>query len=187
MASSFDVCRGISQVLAKKHDGGLEEGDKEIGLKREEDPPEYIADITDRKVMDGFGVKMLGNMLTIKYHGEMTLKEVQDKNFETEMNQMMTNISNFIKREYKKVTGNALSLQKRGDMAADVQTMNRKRTWVQAEQTYRVGGMDQTEEVGLGSEDKVDEAIKKFLAIGKESYPNAKKAKNVTRKKSDEG
>jgi hypothetical protein len=36
--------------------------------------------------------------------------------------------------------------------------------------------------VGEPGEEKLDDAIKKFLAIGKDKYPGAKKPENVTRK-----
>ena len=109
MADVLEIVQGISQVMANTHDGAVD-GDGEpikIGLKREED----VA-ITDKRVMDGFKVAMSGDTLFIKYHGEVTMKEAKASGFESEMEQMIADISSFLKKEYKKVTGSALTLKK---------------------------------------------------------------------------
>ena len=76
MADVLEIVRGISQVMANAYDGAVDENGEpiKIGLKREED----VA-ITDKRVMDGFKVAMSGDTLTIKYHGEVTMKEAKDK------------------------------------------------------------------------------------------------------------
>jgi len=53
MATVEEIARGISQVLADSYDGATDEDGNpiKIGLKREME-----ADITDKRVMDGFGM-----------------------------------------------------------------------------------------------------------------------------------
>ena len=65
MATALEIVRGISQVLANSYDGALDEnGDPiKIGLRREE------VKITDKRVMDGFGCTIAGN-LRISYQSE---------------------------------------------------------------------------------------------------------------------
>jgi len=175
MADVLEIVRGISQVMANAYDGALDEnGDPvKIGLKREED----VA-ITDRRVMDGFKVQMSGDKLMIKYHGEVTMKEARDKGFETELEQMMADISSFIKKEYKKITGSALTLSSDSEVDAIVQTVNSHRCWVQATKPYKIGGFGEAVvATGEPSVDNVDDAIKKWLELGRKGKaPNDKRA-----------
>ena len=102
MATTMEIIKGISQALAYSYDGGHKESytdDGEahsFGLKREEGDP-----ILDKRVMDGFKVKIHGNELHILYHSEVQLKEVHDSNFEAELESMINEIAKFIKKEYK--------------------------------------------------------------------------------------
>ena len=174
MAEVLDIVRGISQVMANTHDGAVDENGEpvKIGLKREED-----VDITDRRVMDGFKVAMSGDTLFIKYHGEVTMKEAKEKGFETELEQMMSDISSFLKKEYKKVTGSALTLSSESEVDAIVQTVNSHRCWVQATKPYKIGGFGEAV-VGVKqeSEEKLDDSIRKWLELGRKGKaPNDKR------------
>ncbi len=174
MADVLEIVRGISQVMANTYDGALDEnGDPiKVGLKREKE----VA-ITDKRVMDGFRVQMSGDKLMIKYHGEVTMKEAKDKGFESELEQMMADISSFLKKEYKKVTGSALTLSSDADVDAIVQTVGAHRCWVQATKPYKIGGFGEAVvAVGEPSVDNVDDAIKKWLELGRKGKaPNDKR------------
>ena len=82
MATTLEIIRGISQAAANAYDGAHMEGyssdgkARTIGLKREEGDP-----ITDKRVMDGFGVAFHGDKLKISYHSEVQLKEELSKVF----------------------------------------------------------------------------------------------------------
>lgn len=161
--NTMEIMAGISQAMSQSYDGAVDENDKpvKIGLKREKEIP-----ITDRRVMDGFGVTFQGGeILRIKYHGECTLEEVSDKSFEGDMKQMLADISSWLKKEYRKVTGSSLSLKKEGKPDIDVQTVGRHRSWVQAFQDYKLS-LDGAEGPGDNTEHKVDSAIRKMLAKG---------------------
>ncbi len=84
MATAEEIARGISQVLANSHDGATDDnGDPiKVGLKREMD-----VEITDRRVMDGFGIGLSADIMTVKYQGEVSLKELKDKDFEGDVEQ----------------------------------------------------------------------------------------------------
>lgn len=174
MADVLEIVRGISQVMANAYDGALDENGEplKIGLKREEE-----VDITDKRVMDGFKVQMSGDKLMIKYHAEVTMKEAKDKGFETELEQMMSDISSFLKKEYKKVTGSALTLSSDADVDAIVQTVGGHRCWVQAVKPYKIGGFGEAVvSTKQPSEDNVDDAIKKWLELGRKGKaPNDKR------------
>lgn len=176
MATVEEIARGISQVLANSYDGALdEEGNPiKIGLKREEE-----LNITDPRVMDGFGVTLSGDLMTVKYQGDVSMKELKDKNFESDVEQMLADILKYIKKQFRKVTGNTLSCTPHGEMCMDTQSTSRVRNWVQASACYKISGMDgitSSEDVPDG-EKLLDKKIKDFLALGKGPKP-----KNVTRK-----
>ena len=182
----LDVIRGISQAASKGYDGLDSDGERiKIGLKREKGDL-----IKDKRVIDGFGCYFHGNKLCIKYHGEVDIRDIHragPKKYENEIEQMFNDIVKFLKKEYKKVTSKSLTLTAEGEVQVDVQSTSRVRAWVQAFRYYKIGGLSDVErdpayEEGSSSEDRLDSSIKKFLAIGKDSYPGAKKPKNVTRK-----
>ena len=106
MATTLEIIQGISQALTYAYDGAHKEGytdDGEahsFGLKREEGDP-----LLDKRVMDGFKVKIQGNKLCINYHSEVKLKEVHDNQFESNLESTINDIAKFLKKEYKKVTG----------------------------------------------------------------------------------
>ncbi len=137
MASILEIVNGISQALHAKHHGG-----SEIGLKRETEDLVQGVSIYDPRVMDGFGVQFQGNMLIVKYHSEMPLIKVHDKNFETDIRRTIKDIVEFIKSEYKKVTKKSLSLTSHGDINILVQSANRRTAYVNAVQNYLIDGVD---------------------------------------------
>ena len=109
MATVLEIIQGIQQAAANAYDGALDENGEplKVGLRREEGHP-----ILDKRVMDGFGVNFNGNILRIKYQGEVTLREVYKGDFEGEIAQRLQDISSFLKKEYKKITGDGLTLTK---------------------------------------------------------------------------
>ena len=181
MATTMEIVRGISQVMSNSHDGALDDKGEpiKVGLKREEGDP-----IIDSRVMDGFKVSFYGSQLCIHYHSELKLKDVYAKDFESDLEQMIADIAKFIKKEYKKVTGSALSLKAVGEVDAIVQQTSRVRTWVQAKQYFDIGGLDDsTEGINESSEDSVDAKFKSFLDQG----GWGKKEKNDKRKAPTQG
>ncbi len=137
MASILDVVNGISQAIHAKHHGGAD-----IGLKRETEDLLQGCSIYDPRIMDGFGVQFQGDMLIVKYHSEMPLVKVHDKNFETDIRQTIKDITKFIEKEYKKVTKKSIDLTSVGDVSVMVQTANRRTAYVNATQAYKIGGID---------------------------------------------
>jgi len=182
MATALEIVRGISQVLANSYDGAFDEkGDPiKIGLKREEGNP-----IIDSRVIDGFGCTIAGNRLRISYTYECRIKDVHQNGFESEIASMVNKVKNFLTKEYKKVTGDALSLSKDGEIDIFVQPISMIRTQVRANQHYKIGKLGDVlgvEDVQRDKDPQVKDnaaQAKKFLATGKDTYPGTKKPKNV--------
>ena len=166
MATTMEIVRGISQVMANSYDGALDDKGEpiKVGLKREEGHP-----ILDSRVMDGFKVTFHGSQLRISYHAEIKLKDVHAKGFESDLEQMIADIAKFLKKEYKKVTGDALTLKANGEVDAIVQETSRVRSWVQASQMFDIGGLDDsTEGIKSPSEERLEDSFRNFLAQGGE-------------------
>tara|TARA_R110000824_G_scaffold92892_2_gene225045 strand:- start:150 stop:692 length:543 start_codon:yes stop_codon:yes gene_type:complete len=178
MASVYDIVRGINQAAANAYDGShderfVEEGeDKPVGLKREQG-----CAINDSRVMDGFNVRMSGPKLVVSYQSEMPMAAFHNTKLDEELEQTYADITKFLKKEYKKVVGEALSLKEDGPCDFILQNMSKLRTWVQATKTYTVGNMKDVIPVGEPSKDRLEANFKKFLELSTD-----KKPKNVTRK-----
>jgi hypothetical protein len=175
----LDIIQGISQVLANTHDGAKDkEGEPiKIGLKREEGNP-----VIDSRIMDGFGASIQGDKLIIKYHSEILLSDVHDKKFEDNIESMIEDISKYIKKEYKTITGNTLSLSKvkKPPMKAIVQRASNVRCWVEAQCAYEIGGMDFN-----SKDEKQKDWRNNFEDWLKQSEQKPKKPSNVKIKEKD--
>jgi hypothetical protein len=163
MASILEVINGISQALHAKHHGGAQ-----MGLKRETEDLLQGCSIYDPRIMDGFGVQFQGDMLILKYHSEMPLTSVHDKNFETDIRQTMKDVSSFLKKEYKKLTKKSLNITEHGDISIMVQTANRRTAYVNASQIYQIDGVE-------GFQKEETKAHQSYADIAKRWLMNIKK------------
>ena len=113
MATTLEIINGISQAAANAYDGSHDERyaadgkARKIGLNREEGDP-----ILDKRVLDGFNVRFYGDKMRLSYHSEVQLKEVYARGFETDMEQRIADISTWLKKEYKRITGAPVTLTK---------------------------------------------------------------------------
>ena len=170
MATVYDIIKGINQAAANAYDGS----DAKVGLNREEGDL-----ILDRRVIDGFKVRIMGPILRISYQSEARIQDVKDKGFEDSITSKLKDIVKFLKKEYKSITGDTLSLTNEGDHQILVQRMSNYRTDVQAQCDYKIGGIKDVDEVNPeASEEKLDKSIRAWLDLG----PGKKRPSNDTRK-----
>ena len=178
MATVYDIVKGINQAAANAHDGSHDkrfvekDGERVVGLKREQGCP-----INDSRVIDGFNVRMSGPILIVTYQSEMPISAFHNTKLGQELEQTFADIAKFLKKEYKKITGDTLSLKANGDVDFILQNMSKIRTWVQATKTYTVGNMKDVIPVGEPSEDRLEKDFRKLLELSTD-----KKPQNVTRK-----
>jgi hypothetical protein len=161
--SIYDIIKGLNQAAANAYDGALtEDGEAiKVGLQREEGDP-----ILDHRVMDGFKVKIYGNMMCLTYQSEVQLKEVYANGFEGEVDQRLTDIVSWLKKEYRKVTGNSITLTEEGEVDVMVQSTSRIRSWIQAKKHYKIGGLDKEMHIEAESKDRVEKNWQSFLELG---------------------
>ena len=179
MATVYEIIQGLSQAAANAYDGAMDEQGEPLlaGLRREEGDP-----LLDRRVMDGFNVRIYGDMMCLSYHSEVKLKEVYASGFESDVEQKIEDIASFLKKEYRKITGNSVSLSKEGEIDMRVENSSRVRSWVTAKAHYKVGGL--TEEMNLDSGSKApDDYWREFVSQGGWNGDGGKRPQNDTRKK----
>lgn len=180
MATVYEIIKGINQAAANAYDGAHEEElqadgvARKVGLAREDG--HYI---NDRRVMDGFKVSFHGPILRVKYQAEVRIKDVKNNGFEDEIAGQIAEIVKFLKKEYKTITGDTLTLTKEGEPRILVQRMSNYRTDCQAQCDYRIGGLTDVGEVNPGTDkERLDAAVKNWLALS----PRNKRPSNDTRK-----
>jgi hypothetical protein len=166
MATTLEIIQGINQAAANAYDGAHDQrfvtGDaKEIGLSREEGCP-----ITDSRVADGFRVKFVANKLLINYEANIKLSDVYARGFEEECDRRLQAIADFLKKEYKVITGKTLSLTPDGEIHCFVQHTSRVRTFVMCHKLFTIGGMKDVETLGEAVTDPMDVKYQKFLKEG---------------------
>ena len=180
MATVYEIVQGLAQAAANAYDGALNDKGEmlEAGLQREEGDP-----ILDKRVIDGFNVKFYGDKMCLSYQSDVQLKEVYANGFETDIERRVADIAKFLKKEYKKITGNAVTLTKEGEIDVRVENSSRVRSWVTAKMHYKIGGLDESMEIEAPSENTVEASWKKFLDLG---GWQGKRPDNDTRKKGSE-
>lgn len=182
MATTLEIIQGIAQAAANAYDGAHDQRythdgeERKAGLRREEGDP-----VLESRAIDGFKIRIEGDKLRVLYHMECLLKEVHRSDFESECEKHVADVVKYLKSEYKKVTGKALTLTKDGECDVMVEYISRIRTSVRACQMYKIGGLSGVDEVRGEQKRDVDRAIKDWLAIGKDKHPGTKKPKNVKR------
>lgn len=164
MAEVIDIIKGIQQAAANGFDGGK----PGTGLYREEPTP-----ITDRRVIDGFGVRVQGDVLVVNYHCEVPLKQARPNRLQNDVDQHLEDIVSFLKKEYKTITGNTLSLTNL-DKEASIHSeyINRQRLSTKAVKRWKIGGMsdltkDREESTAAPT---LDDAVESFLKKGKPEF-----------------
>ena len=185
MATTLEIITGISQAAANAYDGSHSEayssdGEvREVGLKREEGRP-----LLDSRVIDGFGVAFHGSLLKISYQSEIKLKEVYSQNLENEMSEMIGKVATFLKKEYKKITKNSLSLTPHEDVKVLVEHISRVRINATAHRYYKIGGLGDVPDPTTEGTEKAPEANwQKFVSQGGWTGDGGKRPPNDTRKK----
>ena len=165
---TLEIIRGLSQAAANAYDGAHDERfsldgqQRQVGLMREEG-----CALIDKRVIDGFKVKFYGDSIIINYQSDVMMRNLKNDNFENEIARTINEVKKFLQKEYKAVTGNSVSLTKKGEPQIIVQTTSRVRTFVQAYQHFKVGGL----KVDEPQETSVRDITKKFLEQAKAKRP----------------
>ena len=147
---TLEIIQGLSQAAANAYDGGhmenyaLDGQARKVGLNREQGCP-----IKDKRVNDGFSVKFYGDSMIINYQSDVMMRDLKDNGFENDIARMLNEVKKFLQKEYKAITGNSVSLTKKGEPQILVQTTSRVRTFVQAYQHYKVGGLKKMKKKNL--------------------------------------
>tara|TARA_B100000214_G_scaffold53891_2_gene34339 strand:- start:3120 stop:3653 length:534 start_codon:yes stop_codon:yes gene_type:complete len=173
MATTLEIINGISQAIANTHDGALDENGEpiKIGLRREE-----VENLTDERVMDGFGACVYGNRLHIKYHSEVPLSEVHESSFESEIDRIVGKVKSYIQKEYKKVVGSSVSMTDPSEIDIFVEYISRKRASVKAKKCWKLSGVDSSADLySKDFDDPVANATRSWI----EQSRKGKKPKNV--------
>ena len=170
MATVYDVLKGIHQAAANAYDGAHDEKISSDGVARKAGLTREEGDVVlDSRLMDGFNVSFMGDKLVLKYQGECRLSDTHDRNkFENDITSRIKDIVKYLKKEYKSLTGDALTLTKVGEIDILVQYISRVRCSVQASCIYNVAGLKGVVSVREPSDEKrLDNAIKDWLSLGK--------------------
>ena len=171
----MDVIKGISQVMAQTYDGARDEKGEPIkaGLRREDGADFYKFNGCECRLLDGFKARVTHHAdkndsfpcLIISYHSELKLQEAHSPKLGEEVESHIAEALKYLKKEFKKVTGKELSVEKHGDVKMLVEETSKIRVFVTAQCKYKIGGIDMPE-----SENKSDversKDFQKWLSLG---------------------
>ena len=176
--TTLEIIQGLSQAAANAYDGSHDKRfsydgeERSIGLKREEGCP-----INDSRVIDGFNVRFYGDSMILSYQSDVLLKEVYNGGFEQDIESMLNDIKKFLQKEYRAVTGKSVKLTAKGEPNILVQSTSRVRSFVEAQQHFKIGGIESMPILDP-SIDQTRDVTRKFL----EQFTD-KRPQNDTRKK----
>ena len=172
MADLMEVIKGISQVMANTYDGARDEKGEPIktGLRREKVPAFTSCEC---RLLDGFRARVTHYAdknssfpcLIVAYQSEIKLEEAHKPGLADDVEEHIAEALKYLKKEFKKVTGKELSVEKHGDMNMLVEEISKIRTQVTAQCHYKISGLDMPK-----IEDKKDversQQLQKWLALG---------------------
>lgn len=174
---TLEIIRGLAEAASNAYDGAhmenysLDGQVRKVGLKREEGIP-----LLDKRVIDGFKVKFYADSIIINYQSDVMMRDLKDNGFENDIAQTINEVKKFLQKEYKAITGNSVTLTAKGEPQIIVQTTSRVRTFVQAYQHYKIGGLEM-DQIGAPSQDTTRDITKKFLQTAKAKRPQNEKIK----------
>ena len=134
----------------------------------------------DKRVMDGFKVRFYGDSMILSYQSDILLKEVYAGKFESDIESMLNDIKKFLQKEYRAVTGKSVSLTAKGEPSILVQSTSRVRSFVEANQHFKIGGIEAMP-ILEPSIDQKREVTRKFLEQFSDKRPpkiNVKRSKS---------
>ncbi len=160
---TLEIIQGLAQAAANSYDGALDDKGEpiKIGLRREVDNP-----TVQSRTMDGFKVGISGDKCIISYQADIKLKEVYGGKFQNEMEETMSKVVSHLKKEYKKITGKALSLTPEVECDILVQSTSRVRVFVTCKKVYKLGGLEDIADSERPNEERFEGAFKKFVELG---------------------
>ena len=176
--TTLEIIQGLSQAASNAYDGShderfvREDETLSMGLKRESGCP-----LNDSRVIDGFSVKFYDNKMCLSYQSDILLKDVYANKFAEDIDSQMNQIKKFLQKEYKKITGNSVTLTKEGESDVLVQSVSRVRSFVNARQHYKISGIKELPQLEPAIEDS-RKITRKFLDQFSDKRPS-----NDTRKK----
>ena len=159
---TLEVIRGLAQAAANSYDGALDKEGKpvKLGLKRDEGNP-----IVDSRQVDGFKVRFAGPVMVVTYQSDIQIKDVYSGNFENDIESIFGDIVKHLKKEYKNVTGSAVSLKEKGEADILVQETSRIRVFVTAKKEYDIGGVDEIKEPEKTLSERFESKFRTFLDL----------------------
>ena len=84
---------------------------------------------------------------------------------------MFADIVKYLKKEYKNINNETLSLTPTGPCDILLQNMSKVRTWVQCQKNYKIGNMKDVLPVGEPSTDRLEDNFRKFLELSSDKDP----------------
>ena len=105
--------------------------------------------------------------MIINYQSDVMMRDLKDNGFENDIVRTINEVKKFLVKEYKTITGKSVSLTAKGEPQIIIQTTSRVRTFVQAYQHYKVGGL----KIDEAQETSVRDITKKFLETAKAKRP----------------
>ena len=181
--TTLEIIQGLSQAAANAYDGAHDkrfshDGEsRTMGLKREEGCP-----IMDSRVMDGFKVRFYGDSMILSYQSDVMLKEVYAGKFEQEIEAMLNDIKKFLQKEYRAVTGKSVKLTAKSEPNILVQSTSRVRSFVEAQQHFKIGGIESMPILDP-SVDATRDVTRKFLEQFSDKRPSNDKRKKGANQK----
>tara|TARA_R110001583_G_scaffold53210_25_gene164441 strand:- start:110 stop:664 length:555 start_codon:yes stop_codon:yes gene_type:complete len=166
--TDLEIIRDLSRAAGDMYDGAVNDKGEplKMGLKRDD----LLS--TNRKYIDGGKFRFAGNKIIVSYEAQTRLKDIYKdgiNGFQNEVDQMIQNLVNQLKKNYKSIANKSITLTPEGDGAkVDVAYVSRTRTIVTAMRAYEIGGLSEVV-AATGAEvnkHEMSDAYRKFLEQG---------------------
>lgn len=103
------------------------------------------------ELTEGYSVSFASHKMIVGYHAHIRLEEINTKKFEGEIDENISEFVKLVKKKYKELTGESISLKRTSDdFDKEIFAASLKRAWVVAKAVYSIPSADDD---GDGDED----------------------------------
>lgn len=99
----------------------------------------------EEKDVEGININFINNMMIVKYHFFCNTEELKKGKVKDEVETRFSSIVSGLKKHYKDIVGEAISLKKKGDIDVLIQAGSLKRVFAIATCVYEIGEADDWE------------------------------------------
>jgi hypothetical protein len=140
----LEVLEALSTIASMNFYGYKDTWGNNIDRGLRSDKGDLPKGYNGKQQIDGSNFQIISDVMILKYHSDATTNEVHSAGkgkYEEKIKDTMNANADFIKEQFRQITGKTLKLEQLGEPHIEFVYMNRRRSWVEANMRFRIGNL----------------------------------------------